>query len=88
MLTKKEKQTKKKEDMEVNGESLDMNVFEKLMEGNHTEIVINDDGESKSITDTSTFYYSEQNNMTDKHFLGNNNNNYDELAYPFRKKKN
>jgi hypothetical protein len=32
-LTKKEKQTKKKENMEVDDESLDMNVFEKLMEG-------------------------------------------------------
>jgi hypothetical protein len=33
MFTKKEKQTKKKENMEVDDESLDMNVFEKLMEG-------------------------------------------------------
>jgi ribosomal protein L13 len=32
MLTKKEKQTKKKDNMEVDDESLDMNVFEKLME--------------------------------------------------------
>jgi hypothetical protein len=31
--------------------------------------------------------YSEQNNMTDKHCLGNNyNNNNDELAYPFSKR--
>jgi hypothetical protein len=30
MLTKKEKQTKKKDNMEVNDESLDMNVFENL----------------------------------------------------------
>jgi ribosomal protein L13 len=29
MLTKKEKQTKKKDNMEVDDESLDMNVFEK-----------------------------------------------------------
>jgi hypothetical protein len=29
MLTKKEKQTKNKDNMEVNDESLDMNVFEK-----------------------------------------------------------
>jgi hypothetical protein len=36
MLTKKEKQTKKKYNMEVDDESLDMNVFEKLMEGKHT----------------------------------------------------
>jgi hypothetical protein len=36
MLTKKEKETKKKDNMEVDDESLDMNVFEKLMEDNHT----------------------------------------------------
>jgi hypothetical protein len=36
MLTKKEKHTKKKDNMEVDDESLDMNVFEKLMEGKHT----------------------------------------------------
>jgi hypothetical protein len=36
MLTKKEKQAKKKDNMEVDGESLEMNVFEKLMEGKHT----------------------------------------------------
>jgi hypothetical protein len=38
MLTKKEKQTKKKDNMEVDDESLDMNVFEKIMEGKHTMI--------------------------------------------------
>jgi hypothetical protein len=36
MLTKKDKQAKKKDNMEVDDESLDMNVFEKLMEGKHT----------------------------------------------------
>jgi ribosomal protein L13 len=35
MLTKNERQTKKKDNMEVDDESLDMNVFEKLMEGKH-----------------------------------------------------
>jgi hypothetical protein len=49
--------------------------------------VSNGDGDSKSINDTNTFSYSEQNNMTDKPCLGNNyNNNYDELAYPFSKR--
>jgi hypothetical protein len=42
MLTKKEKQTKKKDSMDVDDESLDMNVFLKLMEGKHKEIVSND----------------------------------------------
>jgi hypothetical protein len=41
MFTKKEKQTKKKDNMEVDDESLDINVFEKHMEGNHTKIVSN-----------------------------------------------
>jgi hypothetical protein len=81
MLTKKEKQTKKKDTMEVDDESLDMNVFEKLMERKHIEIVINDARDSKSITDTNTLSDSEQNNMTDTPCLGNNYNNYyDQLA--------
>jgi hypothetical protein len=49
MLTKKEKQTKKKDNMDADDEYLDMNVFEKLMEGKHKEIVSNDDGDSMSI---------------------------------------
>jgi hypothetical protein len=65
MLTKKDKQTKKKDNMEVNGESLDMNVFQKLMEGKHTEFVSNVDNDFKSINDTNTFSYSEQNNIAD-----------------------
>jgi hypothetical protein len=36
MFTKNEKQAKNKDNMEFNDESLDMNVFEKLMEGKHT----------------------------------------------------
>jgi hypothetical protein len=71
----------------VSSLSLDMNVFEKLMEGKHTEIVSNGDDDLKSINYTKTFSYSEQNNMTDKPCLGNNyNNDYDELAYPFSKR--
>jgi hypothetical protein len=86
MLTKMEKQTKKKDNMEVDDESLYMNIFEKLMEGKHTEIVNNDDGDSTSINFTNTLSHSEQNNINDKPCLGNNYNyNYDELAYPFSK---
>jgi hypothetical protein len=66
MFTKQEKQTKKKDNMEVDDESLDINVSEKLMEGKDTEIVCNDDGESRRINDTNTLSYFEQNNMTDK----------------------
>jgi hypothetical protein len=37
--------------------------------------VSNGDDDSKSVNDTNTFSYSEQNNMTDKPCLGNNYNN-------------
>jgi hypothetical protein len=86
MLTKKDKKAKKKENTEGNDDSLDMNVFEKLIKGKHTKIVnkINDD--LKSINDTDTFDYSMQDKMTEKSCEDNNyNNDYDELAYPFSK---
>jgi hypothetical protein len=86
-LTKKEKQSKKKDNMEVDDESLDMNIFEKLMEGKHTQIVTKIYDNLKSINYTNIFYYSEQNNMTDQSCKDNNYNNvYDELAYPFSKR--
>jgi hypothetical protein len=75
MLTKEDKQSKKKENAEGNDESLDMNVFEKLMEGKHTKIVNKGDDDLKSINDTNTFAYSKQNNMTDKSCEDNNYNN-------------
>jgi hypothetical protein len=72
MLTKKDKQENKKENTEGDDESLDITVFEKLMEGKHTKIVNKGDDDLKSINDTNTFAYSEQNNMTDKSCLDNN----------------
>jgi hypothetical protein len=72
MLTKKEKQTNNKENMEVDDGSLDMNVFEKLMEGKHKEIVSNDDDDSTIINSTNNLSHSGQNNMTNKSFLDNN----------------
>jgi hypothetical protein len=39
MLTKKDKQAKKKKNAEGDDDSLDMNVFETLMEGKHTKHV-------------------------------------------------
>jgi hypothetical protein len=86
MLTKKEKQAKKKENDEGDDESLDMNVFEKLMEGKHTKIVNKFDDDLKSINDTNTFAYSKQNNMTDKSCEDNNYNNDYDVAYPFSKR--
>jgi hypothetical protein len=64
-----------------------MNVFEKLVEGKHKEIVSNYDGDSTSINSTNTLSHSGQNNMTDKSCLDNNyNNNYNEIAYPISKR--
>jgi hypothetical protein len=56
MLTKKEKQTKNKDNMDVDDESLDMNVFEKIMERQHNEIVSNDDDDSMSIESTNNLF--------------------------------
>jgi hypothetical protein len=69
MLTKKDKQAKKKENAEGDDESLNMNVFEKLMESKHTKIVNKSNDDLKSIKETSTFA----------------NNDYDKLVYPFSK---
>jgi hypothetical protein len=85
MLTKKEKQPKK--NAEGDDDSLDMNVFEKLMEGKHTKIVTKSNDDLISINDTDTFDYSIQNKITHKnceHY--NYNNDYDKLAYPFSKR--
>jgi hypothetical protein len=72
MFTKKDKQSKKQENTEGDDESLDMNVFEKLMEGKHIKIVHKGDDDLISINDTDTFAYSKHNNMTDKSCLDNN----------------
>jgi hypothetical protein len=78
MLTKKDKQAKNKENAEGDDDSLDMNVFGKLMEGKHTKILNKSNDDLKSINDTTTFAYSKQNKMTDKSCEDNNyNNDYD-----------
>jgi hypothetical protein len=87
MLTKKDKQAKKKEKAEGDDELLDMNVFEKIMEGKHTKIVNKSYDDLKSINGTNTFAYSKQNKMTDKSCEDNNyDNDYDELSYHFSKR--
>jgi hypothetical protein len=87
MLTKKDKQAKKKENAEGDDESLDMNVFEKLMEGEHTKIVNKSNDDLISINDTNTFDYSMQDKITNKSCEDNNYKyDYDELAYPFSKR--
>jgi ribosomal protein L15 len=85
MLTKQDKQTKKS--TEGNDDSLEMNVFEKLMEGTHTMIVTKSNDDLISINDTDTFDYSMQDKITHKNCEHNNyNDDYDELAYPFSKR--
>jgi hypothetical protein len=85
MLTKKYKQVKK--NAEGDDDSLDMYVFEKLMEGKHTKIVTKSNDDLIRTNDTDTFDYSMQDNITHQNCEHNNyNNDYDELAYPFSKR--
>jgi hypothetical protein len=84
ILTKKDKQAKK--NTEGDDDSLDMNVFEKLMEVKHTKNVTKSNDDLISINDTDTFDYSIQDKITHKSCEDNNYNyDYDELAYPFSK---
>jgi hypothetical protein len=85
MLTKKDKQEKKNADGD--DDSLDKNVFEKLMEGKHTLIVTKSNDDLIHINDTDTFDYYMQDKITHKNCENNNyNNDYDELAYLFGKR--
>jgi hypothetical protein len=85
MMTKKDKQSKKT--TEGDDDSLDMNVFQKLMEGKHTMIVTKSNDDLISINDTDTFDYYMQDKITHKNCEHNNyNDDYDELAYPFSKR--
>jgi hypothetical protein len=85
MLTKKDKQSKK--NAEGDDDSLDMNVFEKLMEGKHTMILTKSNDDLISINYTGNFDYSMQDKITHKYCEDNDyNNDYDELAYPFSKR--
>jgi hypothetical protein len=87
MLSKEEKQKNDKINMELDDESLDMNVFDKLMEGKHNEIVIRNDDGSMSIVNTNNLFRFEQTNEPDKSYIQNNNKtNYDEIAYIFSKR--
>jgi hypothetical protein len=87
MLSNKEKQKNEKTNMKIDDESLDMNVFEKLMEGKHNEIVSKNDDDSMSIENTNNLFHFEQTNTPDKSYIKNNNyNNNDEIAYPLIKR--
>jgi hypothetical protein len=72
---------------EGDDDSLDMNVFERIMEGKHTMIVTKSNDDSISINDTDTFDYSMQDKITHEISEHNNyNDDSDELAYPFSKR--
>jgi hypothetical protein len=62
MFTKKDK--KAKNNAEGDDDSLDMNVFEKLMEGKQQMCVNGNNDDLISINDTNTFDYSIQNKNT------------------------
>jgi hypothetical protein len=55
-----------KEKAEGGDDSLNMNVFENLMEGKHTKIVTKSNDDLISINDTDTFEYSMQDKITHK----------------------
>jgi hypothetical protein len=85
MLTKKDKRVNK--NAQSDDDSLDMNVFEKLMEGNQPMSVTTSNDDLISINDTDTFDYSIQDKITHKNSEHNNyNNDYDELSNPFSKR--
>jgi hypothetical protein len=85
MLTKKDKQVKN--NAEGDADSLDMNVFQKLMEGKQPMFVTKINDDVISINDTDTFDYSIQDKITHEISEYNDyNNDYDELAYPFSKR--
>jgi hypothetical protein len=73
MLSKKEKQKNDKKNMELNDDSLDMNVFDKCMEGERHKIGINNDDVSTIIANTNNLFHFEKPNEPDKSYLKNNN---------------
>jgi hypothetical protein len=84
MLTKKEKQKKEKDSTDMDEESLDMHVFD-MFTGKHNEFVSKQYDDSMSITNK--LFHFEQTYDPDKCYLkDNDNDNYDENAYPFNKR--
>jgi hypothetical protein len=82
MFTKKDK--KAKTSAEGDEDSLDMNVFEKLMEGKKQMCVSDKNDDLISINYTNTCDNSIQNKCTHGSIKHNDySNDYDELAYPF-----
>jgi hypothetical protein len=85
MFTKKDK--KAKNNAEGDDDSLDMNVFGKLMEGKKQMFVNENNDDLIIINDTNTFDYSIQNKNTLEIINHNNySDDYDEVSYPFSKR--
>jgi hypothetical protein len=85
MFTKKD--NKSKNNAEGDADSLDMNVFEKIMEGKQPMFVNESNDDLIIINDTDTCDYSMQNKNTHESIKHNNYiDDYDELAYPFSKR--
>jgi hypothetical protein len=59
--------------MELDDKSLDMNVFDKLMEAKQYEFVAKNDDGSMSIANTNNLFHFEQTNVPDKSYIKNNN---------------
>jgi hypothetical protein len=74
MFTNKDK--KAKNNTEGDDDSLDMNVFQKLMEGKQQMFVNENNDDLISINDTNTFDYSMQNRIT--HAISEHNNYYND----------
>jgi hypothetical protein len=55
--------------MELDNESLHMNVFDKLLEGNQHDIVIKNDDGSMTIANINKLFHVEQNNEPDKSYI-------------------
>jgi hypothetical protein len=84
MLTKKEKQKKEKDSTDMDEESFEINVFD-IFTGKHNEIESKNHDDSTSMTNK--LFHFEQTNEPDKCYLKDkNNDNNDEIAYPFSKK--
>jgi ribosomal protein L15 len=81
MFTKKDK--KSKNNAQGDDDSLDMNVFEKIMKGKQQMFVNENNDDLISINDTNTFgYYMQDKNTHEKIEHNNYSDDYDELAYP------
>jgi hypothetical protein len=73
--------------MELDDESLDMNVFDKLMDGKYDEIVSENNDDSMCVENTKNSFHFGQTNTPDKYYIKNNNKkNYDEIDHPFSKR--